>query len=138
MGIEDNSERHEVSVAVSNDLRVYARMRWPLANDKFRKSRLEVLLGVSSRRIKSLWEGDQNAVLREREAIAIRKLIDGKKQRQIEEATRNDFQALQARIARLEAALLQRDPRPHSEQVAAHHEANYGRRRGDVAGPARR
>lgn len=60
MGIED-----KVNAAISHDLRVYARRRWPLANDKFRKDRLASLLAVSARRIKSLWEAEESAVIRE-------------------------------------------------------------------------
>lgn len=104
MGIED-----KVNADISNDLRVYARRRWPLANDKFRKARLATLLNVSARRIKSLYEGEQTAVIREREAEAVRQLVGQ------EEANRDDFQALQARIARLEAALFAQDADSHHE-----------------------
>ena len=121
MGIEDNAERREVSAAVSNELKLYARQRWPLANDKFRKGRLAHIIGVTDRRIKSLWEGDPAAVLREHEAAAIRKL---RKQRQVEEDNRNDFQALQARLARLEAAFAAVDPEFFYEQMAALRVAN--------------
>lgn len=131
MGIEVNSERRDVSVAVSNELRAYARTRWPLANDKFRKTRLASLIGVTERRIKSLWEGDPAAVLREHEAAAIRKLH---KQRQIEEANRNDFAALQDRVARLEAALLAVDEEFHQPALAGLRGALAGGRGKDVAG----
>lgn len=125
MGIED-----KVNAAIANDLRVYARRRWPLENDKFRKSRLAALLKVSARRIKSLYEGEQSAVIREHEAEAVRRLLG---QREIEEANRNDFQALQARIARLEAALFQSDPEFHSEQMAGYRQA-VDHRRGEHVG----
>jgi hypothetical protein len=125
LGIEDN-----VNIAISNDLRVYARQRWPLANDKYRKGRLANLLQVSERRIKSLWEGEQSAVIRHSEAAAVRRLLG---QKEIEEANRNDFQALQERIARLEAALLSRDPEFHHEQMAGLRSSVDGGRGGDVA-----
>ena len=118
MGIED-----KVNAAISHDLRVYARRRWPLANDKYRKDRLATLLKVTTRRIKSLYEGEQSAVIREHEAEAVRQLLGQ------EEANRNDFQALQARIARLEAALFTQDEEFHHQQVAALREAIDGRRR---------
>jgi len=130
LGIEDKN----MNAIMADDLRVYARQRWPLANDKYRKARLANLLQVSARRIKSLWEGEQSAVIRQSEAEAVRRLLG---QKQIEEANRNDFQALQARIARLEAALSARDPEFHHDQVAALRVATDGRRRGHVPGGTR-
>jgi hypothetical protein len=108
LGIED-----KVNAAISHDLRVYARRRWPLANDKYRKDRLATLLQVSARRIKSLWEGEDSAVIREHEAEAVRRLVGQA------EANRDDLQDLAQRIARLEAALLQSDEAFHSDQVDA-------------------
>lgn len=125
MGIED-----KVNAAISHDLRVYARRRWPLANDKFRKDRLATLLRMTGRRIKSLYEGEQSAVIREHEAEAVRQLIGQ------EEANRNAFQDLQARISRLEATLLHQDEEFHHEQVAALRFSADGRRRGHVANAA--
>ena len=112
----------KVNAAISHDLRVYARRRWPLANDKFRKHRLSTLLNVSARRIKSLWEGEETAVIREHEAEAVRRLVGQA------EANSNDLQDLAQRIARLEAALIQRDPDFHSNQVDALREATRGGR----------
>lgn len=108
MGIED-----KVNAAISHDLRVYARRRWPLANDKYRKDRLATLLEVSARRIKSLWEGEASAVIREHEAEAVRRLIGQA------EANTNDLQDLATRIARLEAALLHGDEDFNRYQVDA-------------------
>lgn len=133
MGIEDNAERREVSAAVSNELKLYARQRWPLANDKFRKGRLAHIIGVTDRRIKSLWEGDPAAVLREHEATAIRKLQGARK---IEEANRVEFQALQARLARLEAAFAAVDPEFFHEQMAALRVSTDAGRGDYVAGSA--
>ncbi len=108
MGIED-----KVNAAISHDLRVYARRRWPLANDKFRKDRLADLLKLSARRIKSLYEGESTAVIREHEAEAVRRLLGRA------EANRNDLQDLAERIARLEAALLHGDEDFNRYQVDA-------------------
>lgn len=131
MGIEDK----DMNAILADDLRVYARQRWPLANDKYRKDRLATLLRVSSRRIKSLWEGEQSAVIRQSEAEAVRRLLG---QKQIEEANRDDFQALQARIARLEAALFASDEEFHHEAMAGLRAAAGGGRGGYVAGPSGR
>jgi hypothetical protein len=117
LGIED-----KVNAAISHDLRVYARRRWPLANDKYRKDRLATLLKLTARRIKSLYEGEQSAVIREHEAEAVRQLIGH------EEANRNDLQDLQARIARLEAALLSQDEDFHRDQMDALRKAAGGGR----------
>jgi hypothetical protein len=54
LGIEDKPERREVTAAVvSKELKLFARARWPLANDKSRKQMLRRLLEVTERRIKS-------------------------------------------------------------------------------------
>lgn len=79
MGQQVKSELREVSAAViGKELRVFARTRWPLANDKYRKARLKDALGVTSRRIKSFWEGEATASPRTEETDAIERLI-GKK-----------------------------------------------------------
>lgn len=120
MGIED-----KLNAAIAQDLRVYARRRWPLENDKYRKHRLADLLGVTERRIKSLWEAEDTAVVRQHEAEAVRKLVG---HQEIAEANRNDIQALQARISRLEAALLAQDAEFHSAQVAGFRQSvGFGR-----------
>lgn len=130
MGIEDK----DMNAILADDLRVYARQRWPLANDKYRKARLATLLQVSARRIKSLWEGEQSAVIRQSEAEAVRRLLG---QKQVEEANRGDFQALQARIARLEAALFSGDEEFHHPQMAALRAAADGGRGDYVASGSR-
>jgi len=126
LGIEDKN----MNAVMADDLRVYARQRWPLANDKYRKDRLATPLRVSSRRIKSLWEGEETAVIRQSEAEAVRNLLG---QKQIEEANRADFQALQARIARLEAALFASDEEFHHEAMAGLRAAADGGRGGYVS-----
>ena len=64
MGIEAKSETIVTAAAIGDELRAYSRQRWPLANDKHRKSRIADLLNVSARRIKSFWEGEATAVPR--------------------------------------------------------------------------
>lgn len=93
-----------MNAAVAQHLRVYARRRWPLANDKFRKDRLADLLKVTKRRIKSLWEGDKNAVLRQREADDIERLTGSKigAAAELEEA-RHEYRTLAQMEASLEA-----------------------------------
>lgn len=127
MGFQDKPEPAEVSAAIAQELRTFARQKWPLANDKYRKGRLADLLNLTHRRVKSLWEADRNAVIREHEAEAIRRLVGQ------EEANRDDFKALQARIARLEAALFAQDEEFHHEQMAALRQAADGRRGGNVS-----
>lgn len=97
-------------LAASKDLKFYARRRWPLANDKFRKDRLAELLDLTKRRIKSLYEGDRNAVLRQHEAESIERLT-GKKlgaAAELEEA-RHEYRTL----AQLEASLEALADGPH-------------------------
>lgn len=82
-------------------MRDYAAVRWPSLNHKGRMSRLAGLLGLGHRRVRSLYCAEVGASVRADEFAAVAAL----RQRQIEEANRNDYQALQARIARLESAL---------------------------------
>lgn len=125
LGNSDNSERQEVNAALAADLKVFARTKWPLSTDEWRMGRLAHMIGVGTRRMKSLYQGEATAVLRQHEAEAIGKLLN---QRQIEEANRDDFQALQARIARLEAALFESDEEFHHDQmVGLRQVANSGR-----------
>jgi hypothetical protein len=131
MTFADKTER-DVNAAIAQDLKFYSRRRWPMANDKFRKSRLASLLNVTERRIKSLWEADERAVIREHEAEAVRRLIGQ------EEANRNDFAALQSRVARLEAALATVDPDFFDHQMAGYREALHAGRGGNVSGAAGR
>lgn len=99
------TEPHEVTTAViSTELRVFARRRWPLANDKYRKARLATLLDLTERRIRSFWEGDENAVPRAKETAAIERLI-GKRlvaAQELEEA-KHEYRDLAQLAASLEA-----------------------------------
>jgi hypothetical protein len=79
LGIEANSERHEVTtLAIKTELRTYARQRWPLENDKSRKSKLRRALDLTARRMKSFWEGEETAVPRGHETARIENLIGHK------------------------------------------------------------
>lgn len=96
-------------------LRDYAGTRWPTLNHKGRMSRLAGVLGFGHRRVRSLYQNEPGVSVRADEMARIEGL---RRQRQIEEANRDDFQALQARIARLEAALFASDAEFHHEQMA--------------------
>lgn len=91
------------AAAISEELRVYARRRWPTGNDKYHKSVLRSLLGLTQRRIRSFWEGEASAVPRGTEVANIEKLI-GKKigAAADEEASNAADRALEARFAALE------------------------------------
>ena len=97
MGIQDKSEPHEVTMEVATDLRVYAGLRWPTMNHKWRKARLASLLGMNERRVKSIYEAEHSARLRADEEARIKALLGQK-----EEADAADI-ALAQRITELEA-----------------------------------
>jgi hypothetical protein len=120
--------------AISRELRVYARQTWPLDNDKLRKIKLGRLLLLSARRIKSFWEGEETAVPRGSETARIEQLIGHRIGAAADRENADDFMALQARVARLEAALANVDEAFFDPQVAAYREALHGGRRDDVAG----
>lgn len=126
------NEREQMSIDAAYTMREYAGRRWPTMNHKGRMSRLAGVLRMGHRRVRSIYQNEFGVRLRADEMAAIEAL----RERQIEEANQNDFQALQARIARLEAALFAQDEEFHHEQVAALRSAADGRRRGDVAGAA--
>ena len=94
-------------------LRSYAADRWPTMNHKGRLRQLaRELANWTERRVRAVYNAEEGVSLRADEASDIEAL-----NRKIEEANRNDFQALQARVAALEAALLQGDAEFHSEQM---------------------
>ncbi len=103
-------------------MRDYAAVRWPTLNHKGRMARLAGVLGFGHRRVKSLYCAELGTAVRADEYAAIAALH----QRKIEEANRDDFQDLQARIARLEAALLAREAGPHHGAMVASSEAVDG------------
>lgn len=92
---------------LSNALKLYARSRWPMANDKWRKERLADLFQMTSRRIRSLWEGETSARPDEDElsrieqitGINLRGTIDGGPSHEAE----TQDQHLAGRLAALEA-----------------------------------
>jgi len=105
-------------------LRDYAVHRWPSLNHKGRIARLAGHLQMGHRRIRSLYQNEFGVRVRADEMAAIEAL----RQSKIEEANRNDLQDLQARIARLEAALFASDEEFHHDQVEGLREATGGRR----------
>lgn len=125
-----SKDRVEVSASAQLMLRDYAGHRWPTLNHKARMSRLACALGLGFRRVRAIYQADPSVRLRADELAAIEALSS----HEIDEANRNEFAALQDRVARLEAALFTQDEEFHRPQVAALQHANYGRRRGDVAG----
>lgn len=119
-------------------MRVYSRQRWPLANDKYRKSRLGTLLDMTQRRIKSFWEGEETAVPRPAEISRVETLTGIKIiAAAADQENRDDFMALQARVARLEAALAVVDEAFFDPQMAAYRQAVHGGRGEDVASETR-
>ena len=124
--------------ALAQDLRTYAVRRWPTTNHKWRKARLASILGLTERRVRSLYEGEETAVLRQHEADAITNLIGAAREREIDEANAHDFTALQARVARLEALLLEQEAAANRRALAATGEVADGRRRAHVANHTRR
>ena len=90
------------------------------------RASLELRPGTTERRVRAVYNAEEGVSLRADEASDIEAL-----NRKIEEANRNDFQALQARVAALEAALLQSDAEFHSEQMAGLRQAAHVGRRAD-------
>ncbi len=66
------------TASISTELKTFARRKWPLENDKLRKSLLAGLLGFTRRRVRSLYEGEKTAVPRAAEIATIERVI-GKK-----------------------------------------------------------
>jgi hypothetical protein len=108
-------ERSEMSATAQLMMRDYAGTRWPTLNHKGRMSRLASVLGFGHRRVRSIYQNEPGLSLRADEMAAIAALQEQK----IEEANRHAFQDLQARIARLEAALFAQDEEFHHDQMAA-------------------
>lgn len=115
-----------------DQLRDFAASKWPRLNHKGRLAQLCRKLPWSDRRVRAVYNAEAGVSLRADEKAAIDALVTA----QQDEANRNDFQALQARIARLEAALFTQDQEFHQPQVVALRAASDGRRRAHVAGPA--
>lgn len=94
-----NAPKGEVGIvtAIATDLRVYAGIRWPTMNHKWRKARLASLLGMNERRVKSIYEAEHTARLRADEEARIKALLGQKEAADVED------QAIAERIADLEA-----------------------------------
>lgn len=125
-------EREAMSTAAQTMLRDYAGWRWPSLNHKGRIARLAGHLGLTHRRARALYQNEPGMRLRADEMAAIAAL----RQQKVEEANRDVFEDLQARIARIEAALFASDEEFHHEQMAALREALDSGRSGNVASPA--
>ena len=118
MGMQDNSERRDVTVEVATDLRIYAGQRWPTMNHKWRKARLASLLGMNERRVKSIYEAEQTARLRVDEEARIKALIGQREKADAaDEALAKRIADLEAQVASL-AALLARDTLAAEGRVA--------------------
>ena len=107
-------------------MREYAAVRWPTMNHKGRIARLAGVLGFGHRRTRSLYQNEMGVSLRADELAAIAALRRG------DEDNRNDFQDLQSRVARLEAALAAVDEDFFDPQMAAYREALHGGRGSNV------
>jgi hypothetical protein len=123
-----SSKRNEVMSATAQTMmREYAAVRWPTMNHKGRIARLAGVLGFGHRRTRSLYQNEMGVSLRADELAAIAALRRG------DEENRNDFQDLQSRVARLEAALAAVDEDFFDPQMAAYREALHGGRGSNVA-----
>lgn len=123
--METPADKDRAVTAAQIDLRMYAAGEWPLLNHKGRLRALAKLLpDWSERRVRAVYNAESGVSLRAEEHADIQALI--------EEENRNEFQDLQARIARLEAALFAQDEEFHQPQVAAFREAADGGRGGNV------
>jgi hypothetical protein len=122
-----SSKRNEVmSANAQTMMREYAAVRWPTMNHKGRIARLAGVLGFGHRRTRSLYQNELGVSLRADELAAIAALRRG------DEDNRNDFQDLQSRVARLEAALAAVDEDFFDPQMAAYREALHGGRGSNV------
>jgi hypothetical protein len=125
--LETSAEKDRAVTAARIELRMYAAEEWPMLNHKGRLRELARKLPEwTARRVRAVYNAEQGVSLRAGERADIEALI--------EEENRDAFQTLQARIARLEAALFSQDEEFHQPQMAAFRGAADGRRREDVAG----
>jgi hypothetical protein len=121
-------ERRDMStLAAQGSLRDYAAREWPRFNHKGRLRELcRALPSWTDRRVRAVYNAERGVSLRADEHADIERLTA------IEEANRDTFQALQARIARLEAALFQTDAEFHQPTLAALREVADDGRGGHV------
>lgn len=95
-----------MTAALANDLRVFAGRKWPTMNHKWRKARLASLLGMSERRVKSLYEAEETARIRADEEARIKALIGQKEEgHDADEALSTRLAELEAQVAFLVSAL---------------------------------
>ncbi|WEK05742.1 MAG: hypothetical protein P0Y65_05665 [Candidatus Devosia phytovorans] len=125
-----------MTAVLADDLRAFAGRKWPAMNHKWRKARLASLLGLSDRRIKSIYEAEQTARLRADEKAKITALIGQK-----EEANADADRAVAERLAELEAQVAFLVSALARETLAAEGRETGGalrRRAGESPSPARR
>lgn len=136
MGSYDKLQGDDLTAALSTDLKTFARRKWPLTTDEWRKDKLASMLRMGRRRIKSLYEGERTARPRFDEVEKIKALIG--QERPHDDAPED--RALAARIAALEAqlaevrALLAQDELAEAGQWAREDRRNpsrHGRRSSD-------
>lgn len=101
--MQDKPEPREVTAALATDLRVFAGQKWPTMNHKWRKARLASLLGMTERRVKSIYEAEETARLRADEEARIKALIGQKEE--ADDALSERIASLEAQVAALLAAL---------------------------------
>lgn len=131
---QSSRERNDMSASAQLILRDYAGARWPTLNHKGRMARLASVLGLGHRRVRSIYQNEGGVSLRADEMAAITSLK--KPAAAADEENRNAFVALQARVARLEAALAAVDEAFFDPQMAALRASADGRRRDDEPGAA--
>lgn len=104
LGKFPKSEEGDLTEALATELKLFARTKWPMTTDEWRKDKLASMLRMGRRRMKSLYEGERTARPRFEEVQKIRALI-GEKEKAHAEANARADRALETRIAELEAQL---------------------------------
>jgi hypothetical protein len=129
-----SSTSDEMSSAAQTVMREYAAFEWPTMNHKGRIAQLARRLGIGHRRVRSIYQNELGVSLRADEMAAIAAL---ERTAAADEENRDAFMALQARVARLEAALAAVDAALLDQPVATIGAPPYGRRRDDEPGSSR-
>ena len=106
-----------MAVTAQLSLRDYAGRTWPSESHKARILKLSRKLDWGFRRTRAIYNGEPVS-LRADEFADVQQLIEAQ----------DEFQDLQARIARLEALLLGQDEAFHSHSVAAYRQGISSRR----------
>jgi biopolymer transport protein ExbB/TolQ len=104
LGISPKLQEGDLTEALAVELKTFARSKWPLTTDEWRKDKLASMLRMGRRRIKSLYEGERTARPRFEEVEKIRALIRAQEKAHAETNAQAD-RALEARIAELETQL---------------------------------